>query len=254
MRNVQRLLFCILILSTASFPKTEKSEACTATAATGDGFISIASCGASPDNPDNFESLNRALAIADSSNDIRGVFIPAGRYKMTVTRTIIIRSGKEIKGAQDFPHVGDETNPVHGAVLLVKPTGTLTTEDPLFLLRNDAILDGVTVHYIPQNDVMHIIAYPPTISMEQGTQVSNVTLTNSYFGISATGGLYGSSADHVIRNVNMTALYRGIVVDRCGSAGRIENVNIHLQYWWWSYRTMDSGGLMEEKERIIFFN
>lgn len=249
MRNVQRLLFCISILCAFFFSKTVNAAACSPASATSDGFISIASCGASPENQDNFKSLEQALAIADSSAGIRGVFIPAGRYKMTVPHTIIIHSGKEIKGAQDFPHVGDERHPLQGPALLVSPAGELTTKDPLFLLRNDAILDGVTIHYIPQNDVGHIIAYPPTITMEQGTQVSNVTLTNSYFGISATGGIYGSSGDHVIRNVNMTAFYRGIVVDKCGSTGRIENVNIHPQYWWWSYRILTSGGLMEEKDR-----
>jgi hypothetical protein len=96
-------------------------------------------------------------------------------------------------------------------------------------LGTNATLKGLSIFY-PEQTPSDIHPYPWTIRIAGNrANVIDVTLANSYNGIDSGTTPHHS---HHLRNVHITALRRGVYIDRCSDIGRVENVHIHSVNWW----------------------
>lgn len=131
------------------------------------------------------------------------------------------------------------------------PNGPDNDANNCIVLQGTATLDGVNVYYPQQEKPLasknfNPVKYPWTIACRNGVgwsssddgfqyiarcAIMNTTLVNSYAGIDLSGAV-----DHHIRDVNMTAFYKGFFVGGITSQGSIEGVNIHHQFSAYYYR------------------
>lgn len=142
------------------------------------------------------------------------------------------------------------------------PNGPDNDANNCILLQGTATLDGVNVYYPQQEKPVPSksfspVKYPWTIACRNGGDfqyiarcaIMNTTLVNSYAGIDLSGAV-----DHHIRDVNMTAFYKGFFVGGITSQGSIEGVNIHHQfsayYYGLQYFTMPEGNLEHQNREI----
>ena len=113
-------------------------------------------------------------------------------------------------------------------MLLVYAGATRRTADPFVTLARNSTIKGVSFYY-PEQTPTDIRPYPWTISV-RGDRISviDIAMANSYNALDC-GTHY--NAAHYLRNLNITALRRGVFVDRVYDIGRMENIHIHPSEW-----------------------
>lgn len=170
---------------------------------------------------DNTPAFQRALAAAEGMGGT--VRIPPGQFRFD--GTIAIPSGTTLEGSWRGPHYPD---PHKGTMLLVYPGREQENADPFVTLASNSTIKGVSFYY-PEQKPRDIRPYPWTISV-RGDRVSvmDIAMANSYNALDC--GTHNNAA-HYLRNLNITALRRGVFVDRVYDIGRMENIHIHPSEW-----------------------
>jgi hypothetical protein len=170
---------------------------------------------------DNTPAFQRALAAAEGMGG--AVRIPPGQFRFD--GTIAIPSGTTLEGSWRGPHYPD---PHKGTMLLVYAGREQENADPFVTLASNSTIKGVSFYY-PEQKPSDIRPYPWTISV-RGDRVSviDVAMANSYNALDC--GTHNNAA-HYLRTLNITALRRGVFVDRVYDIGRMENIHIHPSEW-----------------------
>jgi hypothetical protein len=200
----------------------------------GNGVYPVASFGAVEGGTVNCrDAFRAALDMAGNfasyaGNSIRGgtVIVPPGRYLLQ--GTLSIPDGVTLQGSWNGPHWGisNSTTVNIGTMLIADVPSTSDTLPALITLGQDACLKGVSLMYpSTRQTVSNPLPFPWTIYCGVGASVANVTLVNSWKGIWA-------KTSHLLSNIGMCALLKGIQVDSCTDESRIENVQIHNKHWW----------------------
>lgn len=171
---------------------------------------------------DNTDSFQKALDTAGEKGGV--VHVPCGDF--LIGGSLIIPEGVVLEGMARGPHM-----PMNGTVTMLLAYQGRDDEfgAPFITLETNATLKGLSIMY-PEQTPLDIRPYPWTVRVS-GNRVNiiDVTLANSYNGIDCGTTSHHS---HHLRNVSMTALRRGVYIDRCSDIGRIENVHIHAVNWW----------------------
>lgn len=172
-------------------------------------------------------------ALTDCYNAGGGVvWIPAGKYR--VTASLHIPPHVTLRGDWRDPDLGAGR---YGAVILADVPSGPDTAPGLFRIWGSAGVKGLTVYY-PQQSAREPIEYPYTFEIlgrylgEDGYMsgsVQNVTLLNSYRGISA--GKDNTHELHAIRNVKGTVLALGIYLQDTADVGKVERITFNTSYW-----------------------
>ncbi len=170
---------------------------------------------------DNTRAFQRALAAAEGIGGV--VRIPPGQFRFD--GTIAIPNGTTLEGSWRGPHYPD---PHKGAMLLVCSGRDQEGADPFVTLASNSTIKGVSFYY-PEQRPSDIRPYPWTISVRgDRSSVIDVAMANSYNALDC--GTHNNAA-HYLRNLNITALRRGVFVDRVYDIGRMENIHIHPSEW-----------------------
>lgn len=171
---------------------------------------------------DNTAAFQAALDHAGEKGGI--VHVPAGRFR--IDGNLTIPESVTIEGIMRGPHL-----PIDEKVtMLLAYAGRDDEQAPPFItMRTNSTIKGLSIYY-PDQKVRDILPYPWTVHIA-GSRVNilDVTFANSYNGIDC-GTLWTHS--HHLRNIHMTALRRGVYIDRVTDIGRVENVHIHNVNWW----------------------
>jgi hypothetical protein len=187
-----------------------------------DSQINVHDFGAMGDSKtDDTYSIQKAL---DNMGEKGGVvYIPSGIYRLNGTLTI--PNGVTLKGSWNGPHKAELDK---GSTLLVYAGRDEENSTPFISLKTDSTLNGITIFY-PEQNVSDVRPYPWTIQGD-GTHfnVIDTTIANAYNGIDC--GTFPNEA-HLLRNVHMCALRRGVLIDQCTDIGRLENIHIQTHYW-----------------------
>jgi len=170
---------------------------------------------------DNTPAFQRALTAAEGIGGV--VRIPPGQFRFD--RTIAIPAGTTLEGSWRGPHYPD---PHKGTMLLVYAGRDQESADPFVTLASNSTIKGVSVYY-PEQKPTDIRPYPWTISVRGNrSSVIDIAMANSYNALDC--GTHNNAA-HYLRNLNITALRRGVFVDRVYDIGRMENIHIHPSEW-----------------------
>ncbi len=185
-------------------------------------LIDVKDFGAKGDGKtDATPSFQKALDNASKYGGI--VYIGPGIYRLNGTLTI--PRGVTLQGVWEGPHDAELDK---GTTLLAYAGRNNESSVPFIRLETDSTIEGVTIFY-PEQNVSDIRPYPWTIQ-GSGTHLNviDVTIANAYDGID-----FGTfpNEDHLLRDVHMCALRRGVLIDQCSDIGRLENVHIHTNYW-----------------------
>ncbi len=170
---------------------------------------------------DNTPAFRRALAAAEAIGGV--VRIPPGQFRFN--GTISIPAGTTLEGSWRAPHYPD---PHKGSMLLVYSGRDQENSDPFVTLASNSTLKGVSFYY-PEQKLGDIRPYPWTVSVRgDRASVIDVAMANAYNALDC--GTHNNAA-HYLRNLNITALRRGVFVDRVYDIGRMENIHIHPSEW-----------------------
>ena len=186
------------------------------------GEFNVLDFGATGDGKtDNTSSFQRALEAASGIGGV--VRVPPGQFRFD--GTIAIPGGTTLEGSWRGPHYPD---PKQGTMLLVYAGRDQENADPFVTLARNSTIKGVSFYY-PEQTPTDIRPYPWTISV-RGDRISviDIAMANSYNALDC-GTHY--NAAHYLRNLNITALRRGVFVDRVYDIGRMENIHIHPSEW-----------------------
>ena len=170
---------------------------------------------------DNTAAFQRALAAASGIGGV--VRVPPGQFRFD--GTIAIPVGTALEGSWRGPHYPD---PHKGTMLLVHSGRDREDSEAFVTLASDSTIKGVSFYY-PEQKAADIRPYPWTISVRgDRVNVIDIAMANSYNALDC-GTHY--NAAHYLRNLNITALRRGVFVDRVYDIGRMENIHIHPSEW-----------------------
>jgi hypothetical protein len=170
---------------------------------------------------DNTSAFQRALAAAKGVGGI--VRVPPGQFRFD--GTLAIPSGVTLEGSWRGPHYPD---PHKGTMLLVYAGREQEKADPFVSLASNSTIKGLSFYY-PEQQASDIRPYPWTVSIRgDRASVIDVAMANSYNALDC--GTHNNAA-HYLRNLNITALRRGVLVDRVYDIGRMENIHIHPSEW-----------------------
>ena len=186
------------------------------------GDLNVLDFGARGDGAaDNTRAFQSALEAAGRVGAV--VRVPPGRFRFE--GRLSIPSGATLEGSWRGPHYPD---PRKGTALLVTAGRGREDSAPFVTLASNATLKGVSFYY-PDQRVSDIHPYPWTVSV-RGDRASliDVAMANSYNAVDC--GTHNNAA-HYLRNLNITALRRGVFVDRCFDIGRMENIHVHPTDW-----------------------
>lgn len=171
---------------------------------------------------DDTEAIQRAL---DAAVDKGGIcFLPAGSYRLNSSLTV--PAGVTLKGSYDgIPH---PMHPIGTALHVYGGKGNLDAE-PAIILKYNASIRNLLIHYPEQQAPPEVIPYPWTIQIRgEMCQVVEVAMTNPYRAIDA--GSYVNEL-HIIRDVYACPLNIGVYVDQCYDVGRLENIHFNPNLW-----------------------
>jgi hypothetical protein len=170
---------------------------------------------------DNTAAFQRALAAADGIGGI--VRIPPGQFRFD--GPFSIPAGTTLEGSWRGPHYPD---PHKGTIFLVYSGREREQADPFVTLGTNSTIKGVSFYY-PEQKPTDIRPYPWTISVRgDRASVIDIAMANSYNALDC--GTHNNAA-HYLRNLNITALRRGVFVDRVFDIGRMENIHVHPSEW-----------------------
>ncbi|HOQ89018.1 MAG TPA: glycosyl hydrolase family 28-related protein, partial [Candidatus Hydrogenedentes bacterium] len=192
------------------------------------------------------QALNEVAALGGGT-----VEVPTGRYRFD--GSLEIPSNVTLRGTFAYSpahagirDVGQKEPPVFGSVL--EPYGGAGSEEgaPFLLLRDNATVQGFTVHYPAQDPAAEKpTPYPWTVMMRgNNCALLDMQLLNPFNAIDAR-----ENQRVLIRNIHGQPIHIGIIVDKVYDIGRIENV-----HWnpWWSFRTPVYQWQMENGTAFIF--
>ena len=170
---------------------------------------------------DNTKAFQSALDKAGQTGGT--VLVPQGKYRFDGCLTV--PDGVTLKGVWEGPHLPDVEK---GSALMVYGGRDREDGPPFITMNANTTVQGLTIWY-PEQKVSDIRPYPWTIR-RAGFRCSmiNLAIANTYNGIDC--GTIGGGGQH-LRNVDMSALRRGVYIDRSYDIGRIENVHIHPVSW-----------------------
>lgn len=180
---------------------------------------------------DATEAIRRAIDTVYSAGG-GVVWMPAGKYR--VTGSIHIKNHVTLRGDRRDPDVDTGG---YGTVVLadVSPGGEL--DAGLFRIWGSAGVNGLTVYY-PNQSATAPVAYPFTFEVlgrhlgEDGYMsgsVQNVTMLNSYRGISA--GAHNTHELLYVRNAKGTVLHTGLYLQDSADVDKVERVKLSNAYW-----------------------
>lgn len=182
------------------------------------GVFNVLDFGAKGDaKTDNTTAFQRAL---DAAGEIGGVVrVPPGQFRFD--GRISIPEGAALEGSWRGPHWPDVRK---GTMLLAYAGRDQEDSDPFVTMATDSTLKGVSFFY-PEQKGREVHPYPWTVSV-RGARINviDVAMANSYNGLDC--GTHVNTA-HLLRNINMAALRRGVFVDKVYDIGRMENIHIH---------------------------
>jgi Pectate lyase superfamily protein len=172
-------------------------------------------------------------ALTDCYNSGGGaVWLPVGKYR--VTGSIHIPAHVTLRGDWRDPDQGTGT---YGTVILAEVPSGGENDPGLFRIWGSAGVMGLTIYY-PYQSATSPIPYPFTFEILGGylggdgymsSSVQNVTLLNSYLGISA--GKDATHEIHTISNVKGTVLALGIYLQDTADVGKVERIILNNAYW-----------------------
>jgi len=187
--------------------------------------INVHDFGAAGDGKtDNTEAFQGALDKAGKTGT--AVNVPSGKYRFD--GTLNIPSSVTLKGVFEGPHWPDNEK---GSVLLIYAGRDSDDSEPFITLNLNSTVKGLTLYY-PEQKLKDVRPYPWTIQVK-GTRANMIDLliANTYMGIDC--GTFTGTGHH-LRNIDMSALKKGVYIDRCFDIGRVENVHIHPASWIYS--------------------
>ena len=195
-----------------------RSAAAPPPAATNSGEFNVLDFGAAGDSKrDNTSAFQKALDAAAQTGGV--VRVPPGQFRFD--GRISIPEGTTLEGSFRGPHFPD----LHkGTMLLVYAGRDQEESDPFVTLASEATIKGLSLYY-PEQRGKDVHPYPWTISVRGNRcNVLDIAIANSYNGVDC--GTHRNTA-HLLRNINMWALRRGVLVDQVYDIGRMENIHIH---------------------------
>lgn len=185
------------------------------------GIHSVTSFGAIGDGKtDDTAAIQKALNAAGLTGGI--VMLPAGNY--LVKGHLVVHAYVTLEGVFRSPTARSQG--FGSTILAVGGKGNANGE-PLFFLKPNAAIKGLTVFY-PEQDAKNPAEYPWCVR-GQGDNVAvlDVLLVNPWnavdFGTHACGR-------HFISGLHGQPLHTGLFVDQCLDCGRLENV--HFWPFW----------------------
>ncbi len=170
---------------------------------------------------DNTRAFQAALDAAAKTGAVMRV--PPGRFAFR--GRLAIPPGTTLEGSWRGPHYPD---PRKGTSLEIYDGREKEDSPPFLTLAQNSTLKGVSLYY-PEQRASNIRPYPWTLSVRgDRASIIDVAMANAYNAIDC--GTHTNAA-HYLRNLNVTALRRGLFVDRCYDIGRLENIHVHPSDW-----------------------
>ncbi|MCC3372619.1 glycosyl hydrolase family 28-related protein [Cohnella sp. REN36] len=156
------------------------------------------------------------------------VWVPAGTYKimgqLTIPKSVVLQG--DWKNPDSMGGLGS------GTILHAYSGRGNPSAAPFLTVGPSAAVKGMTIYYPEQTDPSAIVAYPPTIRLQDNNfayaNVQNTTLVNAY---DAIQGSPNGDQMHVLKNVYGTPLHLGISINHTTDVGRIQNVFFDPKYW-----------------------
>ena len=186
------------------------------------GELNVLDFGAVGDGKtDNTAAFRSALEAASKMGGV--VRVPPGQFSFN--GRVAVPAGTTLEGSWRGPHYPD---PHRGTLLQVYAGRDAEGADPFLTLASNAAIKGLSFCY-PEQRLGDIHPYPWTVSV-RGDRASliDIAMANSYNALDC--GTHNNAA-HYLRNLNITALRRGVFVDRVYDIGRMENIHIHPSEW-----------------------
>jgi hypothetical protein len=210
------------VLAGSSLLGASRSAAAPGTEVSRTGELNVLDFGAIGNGKaDNTSAFQRALDAASGMGGV--VRVPPGQFRFD--GTIAIPKGTTLEGSWRGPHYPD---PHKGTMLLVYSGHDKEDAEPFATLDRESTIKGVSFYY-PEQKATDIRPYPWTVSVRgDRASVIDVAMANSYNALDC--GTHNNAA-HYLRNLNITALRRGVFVDRVYDIGRMENIHIHPSEW-----------------------
>lgn len=199
---------------------------------------------ASPYGADSTGASDASTAFQEALNDCYTsgggvVWVPNGEY--SITKPINIPPHCTLRGDWNSPTSCSTSCSAYGTTILATPSSGTANDPGLFRLWGGAGLNGLTIYYPDQTTALSTTtptAYPYTIELLgatlgsdglYGSTVENVTLINSYLGVS--DGQHAVNEVHLVRNLYGTALNTALHFQNAADVSRTENVTFDSTYW-----------------------
>jgi len=186
---------------------------------------------------DDTLAIQKALNAAGLTGGI--VLLPTGNF--LIKGHLVVHANVTLEGVFRAPTARSQG---YGSTILAVGGKGKSDGEPLFFLKANAALKGLTVFY-PEQDAKNPVAYPWCVR-GQGDNVAviDVLLVNPWnavdFGTHACGR-------HFISGLHGQPLHTGLFVDQCLDCGRIENVHF------WPFWTNDPVKVTREKGTAFRF-
>lgn len=192
---------------------------------------SVADFGAKGDtNTDDTQSFFDAIAYASKLGG-GSVYVPKGSYK--ITKPLVIPKSVYLIGEWFNPDMNPEKI-TEGSILYCYASKGDFIAKPFLGADSGAGVIGMTIYY-PEQTPDFPTVYPATLgAMDSSNGASGfstfryVTLVNPYQGVAL--GPNGNEC-HVLNNIYMTPLDKGIFINMSTDIGRIENISISKKYY-----------------------
>ncbi|MCG8514168.1 MAG: glycoside hydrolase family 55 protein [Halanaerobiales bacterium] len=149
------------------------------------------------------------------------LFVPEGRY--VIKSDLTIPPGVTLQGDWLKPEAGKA---VKGTILMAYAGRGNDQARPFITIAATGSINGITIWY-PEQTADQIVPYPLTLKIN-ASWVKNVTLINSYHGISTGPEMNGC---YMLENIYGTPLTTGIEIDGTADVGRTHFVDFSPKYW-----------------------
>ena len=194
------------------------------------GSRNVMNYGAKADGvTDDTGAFDKAIAAAEITGG-GTVYIPAGRYY--ISGQLNVPSNVTLCG--DWVSPEKEPAGTRGTILLTDYRGKTAQSFYSFIKLNASSgLRNLTVFYTNQNAAEPVPMAPTVFAGGTSCQVTieNLTLVNSYYGISIGEAKNTACGLASITNVYMTALHQGALLNHSADCSRFENVSVSPEYW-----------------------
>jgi hypothetical protein len=200
-------------------------------------MIDIRDFGAKADGKSDDSKAIQAAMDAASAEGGGCVRLPWGKFLLGTSLSVpanVILEG-ELRSPVSFsPSSVTGRGIPQGSMLLAGcGEGKGAEGEPLLLMHQNSVLNGLIVHYPDQKHDEDPVPYPWTVrGIGDNCTLQNLLLINPYRAIDF--GTYPAGR-HYLNSVYAGAIYRGLFIDQCYDVGRVENV--HFWPFWEKYTT-----------------